>query len=523
MYVTGATANLRPVRATPRRRVLIVNTFFDEYRRTLGSPHRVPRAMGPVYLAGAFAPHMWDIRLYNEQYSGLLTDTRLLGWADMLVLTGLTSSFDRMMQLTAYARSLNERVVVAAGGPAVRALPQRAQRIFDYVCTGDIERLQDVVRDAFGPEYVAEEMAPRFDLPYGRGMLGYIETSRNCNFNCSFCSLTGEKNKYQTYDLAYIRRQIETSGRKQICIIDNNFYGNDRDYFLAKVDLLKEMYAAGKIKGWSCLVTGDFFAKSENLELASRAGCKAIFSGVESFDQATLRSYNKRQNSIVSQVEMIRNTLEAGIVFMYGVMLDPATRRLADLRGEIEFILNTPEISLPAYFTLAIPLIGTPYFRECLESGLILPNTRLRNLDGVTLAMRPLDPLEDTLAFVKDLISIRGYRRQALRHTAKFAKRYRGTLEPLQLYAAMMSAFLISTEFIASSPFRLQRGRTRQTYYGPTENLDPCYSPIIRVPARYKIHFQPTMVTDDSGGLHADVADDLGLANAGFEPALAAF
>ena len=82
------------------KRVLIVNAFIDEYRRTRGSPHRVPRAMGPPYLAGVFAPERWDIRLYNEQYSGLLTDATLLGWPDLLVLTGVNTSFDRMKQLT---------------------------------------------------------------------------------------------------------------------------------------------------------------------------------------------------------------------------------------------------------------------------------------------------------------------------------------------------------------------------------------------------------------------------------------
>ena len=32
---------------------------------------------------------------------------RLLSWPDMLVLTGLTNGFDRMLHLTAYARSKN--------------------------------------------------------------------------------------------------------------------------------------------------------------------------------------------------------------------------------------------------------------------------------------------------------------------------------------------------------------------------------------------------------------------------------
>jgi hypothetical protein len=493
----------------PRRRVLIVNAFFDEYRRTGGSPFRIPRAMGPAYLAGAFSHELCDVRLYNEQYSGPLRDTRLLGWPDMLVLTGLTSAFDRMLHLTAYARTLNEKVVIVAGGSAVRALPRLSRRFFDYACTGDIEQLQLILRDAFGPEYVAEEMFPRFDLGYGKGPIGYIESSRNCNFRCNFCSLTAEKATYQKYDLDYVRRQILEVRKPYLIFIDNNFYGNDRGFYLARIDLLKEMYRAGRFKGWSALVTGDFFRRPENLDLMREAGGFALFSGVESLDAETLRSYNKRQNTVVPQMEMIRGCLEAGILFTYGIMLDPTTRRLTELKREIEFMIEMSEITLPAYFTLAIPLLGTPYFRECLDKGLFLPNTRLRDLDGVTLTLRPLDPIEQVLPFIKGLPNLQGYRARAFRHAVKFLARYRRTLNPMQLFTATMCAALICMESFATSPGVPWRRGPRQTYFGPTETLDPLYRPMMRVAASYETYFRPTMITNRAGVLAEDVAEDL--------------
>jgi hypothetical protein len=465
--------------------------------------------MGPVYLAGAFAPETCELRLYNEQYSGVLDDLDLLAWPDMLVLTGLTSAFDRMLHLTAYARTLNEKVVVVAGGPAVRALPRHSRRFFDYACAGDIEQLQVVIRDVFGLGCVAPEIFPRFDLLPAGGMIGYVESSRNCNFRCNFCSLTGEGGKYQKYDLDYLRRQICAAGKRQIILIDNNFYGNDRDFFLARLDLLRDMVRQGRIKGWSALVTGDFFRRPDNLELASAAGCHGLFSGIETFDPEILRSYNKRHNTLTPQVEMIRSCLRAGIIFTYGIMLDPATRRLADLRREIEFIVETPEITLPAYFTLAIPLLGTPYFRECLDAGALFPNVRLRDLEGVTLAMRPLDPVDDVVAFLGGLPSLRGYRRRVLRHALGFLRLYRGALSPMQLYTAMISAALICTETTATSPGRLFHRRTPQTYHAATQALDPQYRPIMRLDSAYERHFRPTMVTDGTGALAADLAADL--------------
>jgi hypothetical protein len=82
----------------------VVNVLLDEYRRTRGSPFRIPRGSGHVYLAGAFDPREVDVRVYSEQVNGCLRDARLLGWPDMLVLTGLTSGFDRMLYLRRTAR-----------------------------------------------------------------------------------------------------------------------------------------------------------------------------------------------------------------------------------------------------------------------------------------------------------------------------------------------------------------------------------------------------------------------------------
>jgi hypothetical protein len=512
MHRTGQATRFSPNLATAsaRKRVLIVNAFFDEYWRTRGSPARVPRAMGPVFLAGAFSRERCDVRLYSEQYSGPLNDMRLLAWPDMLVLTGLTSSFDRMLHLTAYARALNPAAVVVAGGPAVRALPRRARRFFDHVCLGDIEELLSVAAAVLGKAYAAEQMFPRFDLAPAAGMLGYVESSRYCNFRCSFCSLTAERTHYRAYDLAHIRRQIEATGKQHLVFLDNNFYGSDREFFLSRLGLLKELRDEGRIRGWSALVTGDFFRRPENLALAREAGCEGLFSGIESFDQRTLRAYNKRQNTLVPQVQQIRSCLEAGIVFTYGIMLDPSSRSLEDLRGEIDFILSAPEITLPAYFTLAIPLLGTPYFRDCVEKRLILPSVRLHDMDGLTVVLKPLDPIDDVVAFARDVPNLRGYRLKALRHTARFFRHHYRNLSPLQLTAAGVSAALICTQSAASSPLRPRINRPRRTFLGPTETLDPLYEPVIRLPSRYAEHFRPTMVTAPDGQLSEDVAADLG-------------
>ncbi len=471
--------------------------------------------MAPVFLAGAFCRDRCDIRLYNEQSGGPLKSRSLLGWPDMLVLTGLTSALDRMLHLSAYARTLNPRVIVVAGGHAVRALPRFCRPFFDYTCLGDVEELHAIVRDSLGPTATSEVFEPRFELADWIGRVGYVETSRYCNFRCSFCSLTAEGRKFLGYDIDLIRAQIRAIGRRPyITFIDNNFYGPDRKHFVVKLELIREMYEAGCFAGWSALVTSDFFLDDKNLELVREAGCKALFSGVESFDDRWNLQVNKPQNVRQSPLDKIRMTLEAGIVFLYGLVLDVTRRSVRELQSELEFVLDHPEITLPSYVSLPIPLLGTPFFYECVEKGLLLPETRVRDLDGSTLSLRPMDPMNEVLDFIVQRKSFRAYRARALRHALGFFKRYRRSFDLDQMVLASSNVAALCAPITSTGSGVFRGSRRDRTYVSTTDVLDRLYEPAFRVEPRFAHHFRPTRVTDSDGRLTEDVAPDLAEATA---------
>jgi hypothetical protein len=508
--MSGLTPIQIPGSFLPRRRVLVVNCYFDYSRDPIRRSTKIPQAVGPIFLAGAFARELCEVRCYDELSSGPLEDESLLGWPDMLVLTGLTHCFDRMRHLTAYARTKNPKVIVVAGGPAVRALPLLAKEFFDYSCLGDIEELREVITDAWGEAYADEQMLPRFDLGYWIKFISHVESTRYCNFHCSFCSLTGEGRSYQTYDLENIRQQILAAGkRRKLLFIDNNFYGNDREHFRRRIELIKEMRAAGQFRQWAALVTNDFFNKQENLTLAREAGCELLFSGVESFDSNWLRTFNKLQNTSTPQVEMISRCLNAGIIFCYGLMLDLSTRTIADVQQELRFITGTPEITLPAFITLSIPILGTPYFYECLNNRTILPETKLRDMDGITIVQKTLDPIDQAVEFVRGVEQFRGLRRRVIKHSIQFFKLYRKKLNLLQLSIGLEQGLLLSAHTLMTSTTALgwmKKGRTR-TYVSTTEPADQTYTPAFRVDSRFEKYFQPTMVTDKSGNLANELID----------------
>ncbi|ODS31645.1 MAG: hypothetical protein SCARUB_03225 [Candidatus Scalindua rubra] len=497
-----------------RKRILIVNCYFDYTRLSVPRPFKAPQAMAPVYLAGAFSAELCDIRMYNEQYSGPLEDEHLISWPDMLVMTGLTSAFDRMLHLTAYARTKNANVIVVAGGSPVRAIPNYSRRFFDYACCGDIEEMNEVIADAFGKDYVAQEMLPRYDLAYWTQSrrIGYAETSRNCNFRCPFCVLTGEGVGYQKYDLEYIQKQIIAMGKKKhILFLDNNFYGNNRKFFLERLELIKDMRKAGFFRDWAALVTNDFFYKDENLKLVHDAGCFGLFTGIEAFDTQWLQN-NKVQNIRFPQVELIRKSLDAGVVFHYGLIMDVTTRRIADLRQELDFIISTPDITLPGYLVPPIPILGTPFFYESLAKGAILPETKLRDLDSVTLSLRPLDPIDGVADFFRNIQGLYGYRLRVLKHSLGFYKRYRSKLTNFHMLVALNSSLLLCAERLitsrswADTKYKRARRHRNVSTRGP---LDDAYKPAFCVESLYEDYFKPTMVTDKDGYLAEELAEDL--------------
>ncbi len=492
-------------------RILIVNCYFDDLRENIPRTRKLPMAMGPVYLAGAFDRNFCDVRLYDEVSAGALEDSQLLSWPDILVLTGLTSGFDRMLHITAYARTLNAQVIVVAGGPAIRSFPRYARNFFDYCCLGDIEELSSVAREVLGDDAVADEMNPRFDLAYWIRSLGHIESSRNCNFRCSFCTLSSELRGYGKYSLEYTRKQILAVDRDFFLFIDNNFYGNDKKYFHERIHLLKQMYEDKLFAGWAALVTNDFFYDDANLKAAREAGCIALFSGVESFDTAWLRSMNKAQNNRLPQVDMIAKCLNAGIVFLYGMILDVTSRTVDELERELNFVMRAPEISLPSFLSLPIPFPGTPFFQECVEKRRLLPNTRVRDLNGTILSLKPLESIARVQPFIAATQTMNGYRKRILSHTFNFYRRYRTVLTAPQMRLSLMNSGLLFAHEMLTAPGWIGR-RHKRTHISSSERLDKVYQPALRINPRYAHYFAPTMLTNKGGEVAAHLRDDIGSA-----------
>jgi hypothetical protein len=497
-----------------RKRILIVNCYFPEMREPIKRSNEVPNALAPVLLAGHFCADNCDIKLYNEVNSGFLEvfEPELLDWEpDMLVLTGLTAAFDRLLHLTAYVRTKNPQVVVAAGGHGVRALPRHSERFFDYSCQGDVDEIVDVITDAFGAEYVTREFKPRYDLAYWMKRFGYVESSRNCNFRCSFCSLTGVGRPYQVNSLEYLDAQLDAVGKRPIVFFnDNQLLGDGHKTFKDRIARVQERRESGQFKMWGGFVTDTFFWKEENIRLAKDTGCMSLFVGVESFDDTEwLGSVNKSQNAKRSQVDLIRSSLDGGVLFQYGLVFDPTERTVAQMYREMDIICDTAEVPVPLFTFTAIPFPGTPMFHERIEKNQILPGTNMRDLESSTLCLKPKEPIEDVVNFIRTGKNFRNYRRRVFAHQAKFLKRYKHTLTTQQKILSNLSILAILYPGKFSSPGAMFVRKGSRTHVSTTERLDAVYTPRTHIDRKWRHYFEPTVIVDEGGQLNPVIQDDV--------------
>jgi hypothetical protein len=495
-----------------RPRILIVNCYSDNHRHARANKLFAPQTMVTGVLAGQLHPAKVDVRLWCEFKDGPFLRMEDLKWPDMLVISGLNTAFDRMRHLCAYARTLNPNICVVAGGPAVRMLPKLSRRYFDHVCVGDAEELVDVVDSVFGGQHRAEVVTPRFDLMNWSGPLGYAESSKNCNFRCSFCSMTAEGRPFTTHDLPYLERQLRPQAhRRGVMMLDQNFFGGSRAGVAQRLDRLRELHQQGVLKCWSALVTADFFKDEGNLQRFKQAGCIGFFTGVESFDAEQIAKYNKKQNLIAPQLEVIQRTLDAGLVFHYGLVFDLFERSVADVRAEIDILLSESRITLPSFLSLAIPLLGTPLFKMRLNQGALLPRLKLRDMDGRSVMTRTVDPPEVATDFARRMdVGLLPKSKLAVRAASIFWN-YSFRLTPIALASALADVVAMAFPRLGSAGrdgFRSSRGG--RSYYAPTEPLGSLYKPSIPIPLQLQGHFEPLYVTDPEGGLAPELINDLG-------------
>lgn len=183
--------------------------------------------------------------------------------------------------------------------------------------------------------------APAWDyflkLPYDYSVIWFDEkpvfnmnTSRGCPFQCGFCSVGSIWGKKYTYmsarrifeDIEYVHKRYKVRG---IYFREDNFTLNKQRV----IDLCELLLKNGLNIKWMCETRVDTL-NEEMLRLMHRAGCRALYFGIESGSQRIL-DFVKKGITIKQAEETIRLCNRIGIAtaasFIYGIPTETEEER----------------------------------------------------------------------------------------------------------------------------------------------------------------------------------------------------
>jgi radical SAM superfamily enzyme YgiQ (UPF0313 family) len=378
-------------------RVRIIVSYSPRYRRG-HSIDFVPPVTG-IHLAALTADH--EVEVVHEQVRRVPVDA-----TPDLVCLSFFSGFARRAYAVADAyRALG--VTVIAGGPHVSFWPNEALEHVDAVVVGEAESVwQRVLGDTerrrlrrvyYGtPASLSGLPTPRYDLLEPQFVVRRVmQATRGCPFSCTFCSVPTLNPGFRVRPVEDVIADIETTQfrlpwqNKVVWFWDDNLLVK-RDW--AK-SLLRELI--GTTKWWLTQASIDIVRDRELLDLMERSGCIGIFLGIESLDDADLRSVRKRQNKTAEYRDAIERLHSRGICVMAGFIsgFDDQTSETIAVTADR---LTAVGIDVP-FLSILTPFRGTPLYEEHLAAGRILKDRDWPHYNGYNVAFQPARMTPDEL------------------------------------------------------------------------------------------------------------------------------
>ncbi len=223
------------------------------------------------------------------------------------------------------------------------------------------------------PEMAAATLPilPRWAVTRVAGHYTSFDAGRGCPFQCSFCTIInvqGRKSRYRTPDdVEAIVRANAAQGITRFFVTDDNFARNKNwEPILDRLIELREQHDFN-IKlllqvDTLCHRIPNFITK------AARAGCTAVFIGLENINPESLMGTKKRQNKIWEYRDMLQAWKKARVMTYAGYILGFPTDTPASIARDIEIIKKELPIDILEFFFLT-PLPGSEDHKKLLMRG----------------------------------------------------------------------------------------------------------------------------------------------------------
>ncbi len=359
----------------------------------LGSPAALVADLTIATIAGMVSQDM-KISLLDENISPVNFDID----ADIIGITGRVSQHNRMITIADEFRQRGKTVII--GGPFATLCPEIVQPHCDILVRGEIEGISSVLFEdlrtgSWKAEYIggrpdlSETAMPRWDLyKNDRALIGSIQTSRGCPFECEFCDTiqyVGRRQRFKPVP-AIIKEldQLYQHGYRVIFIADDNFTASRSRAreVLSSLAAWNRQQKSGSVS-FATQVSIDAAKDEELLQMCADAGLAYVFIGIETPNEDSLRDSKKRQNLSMDLTGQISRFIEKGIAVMAGMIVgfDSDGPDIFEKQYEFASSLPVPMFSLGALVAPA----ATPLYDRMQSEG------RLLKGDAAIASMTPWD------------------------------------------------------------------------------------------------------------------------------------
>jgi radical SAM superfamily enzyme YgiQ (UPF0313 family) len=377
-----------PVTKPDRRRkvkdmkILLVVPAGEKVRVTRARP-KVPRramlrfSVLPLTVVAALTPREHEVRMVDENVEPLDFDAD----CDLVGVTFMTALAPRAYEI---AREFRRRGKLAVGGGYHATLcPNDAAPHFDALVVGDAEglwqrlledvhqgKLQKLYRqtgpaNATAAAGLLETPVPRRDLLERTARyyatINAVQAGRGCRHACRYCSVTAFHGRtYRRRPVAEVVEELRAM-EGDFIFVDDNIIA-DRTFALelfgAMVPLRKRWVGQA-----SLLIADD----PELLRATRAAGCRGLFIGIETANEANLAAMNKQFNQAGSYGARLKRIRRAGIGVIAGMIAGMDSDGPEVFQEMLKFLEQTGMDALQ--LNILTPLPGTPLHLDMEGAG----------------------------------------------------------------------------------------------------------------------------------------------------------
>jgi radical SAM superfamily enzyme YgiQ (UPF0313 family) len=322
---------------------------FEVFAGWGGAPAVNTADLATTTIAGMF-PEDFNVRICEEHITNVDFDTS----ADYVGITGKVSQRNRMIALAGEFRRRGK--IVMMGGPYASLSPDVLRPHCDILVRGEVEEMFDRICDdlrtaRWKPEYIggkadlSNSVIPRWEkYPNDRALVGTVQTSRGCPFECEFCDVIqylGRKQRHKPIGLVLTEcDELYRHGYRAIFLADDNFtiYRSRAKELLAAIREWNNRQEYGQVQ-FLTQVSIDAAKDDELLRMCAEAGLTTVFIGIESPNEDSLKETKKRQNTRVDLIQQVQRFFDHGIYVIGGMIVGFDADGLDIFKRQYEFAM----------------------------------------------------------------------------------------------------------------------------------------------------------------------------------------